>query len=125
VRLRADGTALVATGTQDIGTATLTIFPQIAAHVLGLPLENVALAMGDTRLPEAGPTYGSSSTMGVGTAVLRAAEDARTQLARLSNLPPGEFEMTGGRIHRTGGRGGVTIAEAMGDAGTRAPRGRR
>jgi xanthine dehydrogenase YagR molybdenum-binding subunit len=84
VRLRADGTVLVETGTQDIGTGTLTIFPQIAAGVLGLPPEKVTLAMGDTRLPEAGPTYGSSSTMGVGAAVLRAAEDVRERLARLA-----------------------------------------
>jgi xanthine dehydrogenase YagR molybdenum-binding subunit len=84
VRLRADGTVLVETGTQDIGTGTLTIFPQIAAGVLGVPPEKVTLAMGDTRLPEAGPTYGSSSTMGVGAAVLRAAEDVRERLARLA-----------------------------------------
>jgi xanthine dehydrogenase YagR molybdenum-binding subunit len=88
VRIRADGSVLVATGTQDIGTGTLTIFPQIAADVLGLPADQVELAMGDTRLPEAGPTYGSSSTMGVGAAVLRAAEDARAQLARLGDGGP-------------------------------------
>jgi xanthine dehydrogenase YagR molybdenum-binding subunit len=98
VRIRADGSVLVATGTQDIGTGTLTIFPQIAADVLGLPAEQVSLAMGDTRLPEAGPTYGSSSTMGVGAAVLLAARDARAQLARLGH--------------------GSTIAEVMRRTGT-------
>jgi xanthine dehydrogenase YagR molybdenum-binding subunit len=101
VVLRADGTALIRTGTQDIGTGTLTIFPQIAADVLGLPPDQVTLAMGDTCLPEAGPTYGSSSTMGVGAAVMRAAQDARAKLARLTNLPPG-----------------VTIGDAMREAGT-------
>jgi xanthine dehydrogenase YagR molybdenum-binding subunit len=101
VILRADGTALIRTGTQDIGTGTLTIFPQIAADILGLPPGQVTLEMGDTRLPEAGPTYGSSSTMGVGAAVLHAAEDARAKLARLTNLPPG-----------------VTIGDAMREAGT-------
>jgi xanthine dehydrogenase YagR molybdenum-binding subunit len=101
VILRADGAAVVRTGTQDIGTGTLTIFPQIASDVLGLPPEKVTLEMGDTLLPEAGPTYGSSSTMGVGAAVMRAAEDARAKLARLTNLPPG-----------------VTIGDAMRDAGT-------
>src|SRR5215211_7286810 len=99
VRIRSDGSVVVATGTQDIGTGTLTIFPQIAADVLGLPADQVGLVMGDTRLPEAGPTYGSSSTMGVGAAVLRAAEDARAQLARLGHGP--------------------TIAEVMGRMGTR------
>jgi xanthine dehydrogenase YagR molybdenum-binding subunit len=118
VVLRADGTALVRTGTQDIGTGTLTIFPQVAAHILGLPPEKVTLAMGDTSLPEAGPTYGSSSTMGVGAAVLHAAEDARAKLARLANLPPGEAEMTAGRIRRKGAGEGITIGDVMRETGT-------
>ena len=118
VALRADGAAVVRTGTQDIGTGTLTIFPQIAADVLGLPPGRVTLEMGDTRLPEAGPTYGSSSTMGVGAAVLRAAEDARTKLARLANLPRGEVEMVAGRIRRTGAGEGIAIGDVMREAGT-------
>jgi xanthine dehydrogenase YagR molybdenum-binding subunit len=113
VRLRADGTAVVATGTQDIGTGTLTIFPQIAADALGLPIEAVELRMGDTRLPEATPTYGSSSTLGTGTAVLAAAEEVREKLARLVNLRPGEVEMIDGRIRRRGPSDGFAIPEAM------------
>jgi xanthine dehydrogenase YagR molybdenum-binding subunit len=81
VRLLADGSAVVETGTQDIGTGTLTIFPQIAAEALGLEPGLVSLRMGDTSLPEAGMTAGSSSTMGVGSAVMAAAQDV---LARLS-----------------------------------------
>jgi xanthine dehydrogenase YagR molybdenum-binding subunit len=50
--------------------------------------------------------------------VLRAAEDARAKLASLANLPPGEVEMAGGRIRRTGGREGVAIGDAMREAGT-------
>lgn len=117
VRLRSDGTAVVESGTQDIGSGTLTIFPQIAADVLGLAPEKVTLAMGDTRLPEAGPTYGSSSTMGVGSATLGAAEDVRSQLARLAGLPPGDVEMANGRIGRKGRTGGAAIAEVMDAAG--------
>jgi xanthine dehydrogenase YagR molybdenum-binding subunit len=119
IRLRADGSALVETGTQDIGTGTLTIVPQIAADVLGLPIDRIAVAIGDTVLPEAGPTYGSSSTMGVGAAVLRAAEDVRGKLARLVGLPPDGVELAGGRIRRTGGDGGdgVAITDALCGAG--------
>lgn len=81
VRLLADGSAVVETGTQDIGTGTLTIFPQIAAGLLGLEPGLVSLQMGDTRLPEAGMTAGSSSTMGVGSAVMAAAEDVLASLS--------------------------------------------
>jgi xanthine dehydrogenase YagR molybdenum-binding subunit len=117
VRLRSDGSALVATGTQDIGTGTLTIVPQIAADVLGLPIDRVGVAHGDTVLPEAGPTYGSSSTMGVGAAVLAAAEDVRGKLARLVGLPPDGVEIAGGRIRRRGGGDGIAIGEALRGAG--------
>jgi xanthine dehydrogenase YagR molybdenum-binding subunit len=118
VRLRADGTAVIASGFQDIGTGTLTVMPQIAAGVLGLPLDKVSVQMGDTRLPEAGPTYGSSSTMGVGAAVLRAAEEVRAKLARLANLPPAEVEMTDGRIYRKGGGDARGVVEVLREAGT-------
>jgi len=117
VTLRRDGTAVIETGTQDIGTGTLTIFPQIAAGVLGVPSSSIELKMGDTTLPEAGPTYGSSSTMGVGAAVLAAAQDVRGQLARLANLSPGEAAMADGRIGRAGATEGIPIADVMGEAG--------
>jgi xanthine dehydrogenase YagR molybdenum-binding subunit len=117
VTLSRDGTALIETGTQDIGTGTLTIFPQIAADVLGLPMSKVTLTLGDTKLPEAGPTYGSSSTMGVGAAVLAAAQDVRGKLARLANLLPNEAAMTDGSIGRAGAIERVPIGEVMDQAG--------
>ena len=86
--LRADGSAGIEAGFHDIGSGTLTIFPQIAADVLGLDPARVAVRHGSTMLPQAGPTYGSSSTIGVGGAVWDAATKLRDRLARLSNLPP-------------------------------------
>ena len=117
VRLRADGSAVIASSYNEIGTGTRTIFPQIAADVLGLAPERIATEMGDTRLPEAGPTYGSSSTMGVGAAVLMAAEDVRSKLARLANLSPDDVEMADGMIRRPGGTGGQPIGDVMREAG--------
>jgi xanthine dehydrogenase YagR molybdenum-binding subunit len=117
VRLRRDGTAVVESGTQDIGTGVTTIVPQIAAGVLGIPASRIDLKLGDTTLPEAGPTYGSSSTMGVGAAVIAAAEDVRAKLATLANLPHGEATMANGRITRGGAPEGPSIAEIMDQAG--------
>ena len=51
-RLNADGTALVQSGSQDLGTGTWTVMTQIAAATLGLPLEKVRFELGDTILPE-------------------------------------------------------------------------
>jgi xanthine dehydrogenase YagR molybdenum-binding subunit len=84
VRLFADGRAVIEAGFQDIGTGTLTIFPQIVAGELGLEPGLVSCRMGDTTLPQAGPTFGSSSTMGVGAAVMDAARDVLGELARRS-----------------------------------------
>jgi xanthine dehydrogenase YagR molybdenum-binding subunit len=110
VRLRADGRAVVETSQQDIGTGTLTVLPQIAADALGLPIEKVTLAMGDTRLPDGGPTYGSSATMGSGAAVLAAARDAKAQLVRRplgspKGAPRGEIVGKGRFDPQTHGKG--------------------
>ena len=117
VRLKTDGTAVIESGFHDIGSGTLTIFPQIAADVLGLDPGAVTCVMGDTALPEAGRTYASSSTIGVGTAVLYAAQEIRAKLARLAGLPADEVEMRGGRIERRGGSNGVPVADVLRQAG--------
>jgi xanthine dehydrogenase YagR molybdenum-binding subunit len=57
--------------------------PQIAADALGVPVERVRIALGDTTLPEAGGTFGSSTTLSVGSAVLDAARKLRARLGEL------------------------------------------
>ncbi|WP_196455917.1 xanthine dehydrogenase family protein molybdopterin-binding subunit [Streptomyces spinoverrucosus] len=84
VRLLADGRAVVQSGTQDIGTGIVTIMTQVACDVLGLKPDQVRCEIGDTELPEAGPTFGSSSTMGVGAAVMNAAKDVLAKLRERS-----------------------------------------
>ena len=56
MRLRADATALVEAGYVDIGAGSTTIFPQIAASILGLEPTDVTGVSGDSDLPFAGPT---------------------------------------------------------------------
>ena len=98
VRLHADGRAVIQSGTQDIGTGIVTILTQIVCGVLGLEPGLVSCEIGDTELPEAGPTFGSSSTMGVGAAVLAAAEDALAKLRERSALELGEAPGAGALI---------------------------
>ena len=100
VRLYADGRAVILSGTQDIGTGIVTILTQIACGVLGLEPGLVSCEIGDTELPEAGPTFGSSSTMGVGAAVMAAAQDA---LAKLR-------ERSGEELGATPGAGALSAA---------------
>ena len=81
VTLKADGTAAIAVNCQDIGTGQQTICCQIAAAELGLPMERVSIAWGDSTLPTTGPGYGSSSTMHTGSAVALACREIRSKLA--------------------------------------------
>jgi xanthine dehydrogenase YagR molybdenum-binding subunit len=80
VTVHPDGSVLIESATQDIGGGQYTILPQIAAGVLGVPIDRVRIELGDTLLPEAGMTAGSSSTMGAGSAVYAAATKLREML---------------------------------------------
>ena len=91
VRLRRDG-AVVEANVHDIGTGVQTVLSQIAAEELGIPPERVETRWGDTDLPRTGPTYGSSTTMGTGSAVAAAARDVSKQLAELGQGGRDPFE---------------------------------
>ncbi|MDE2573446.1 MAG: xanthine dehydrogenase family protein molybdopterin-binding subunit [bacterium] len=94
VTIEGDGRVLVEAGTQEIGTGVRTIIPQIAADVLGVPVERVRIALGDTTLPETGGTFGSSTTMSVGSAVADAAAKAAAKLTELGSSGPGDYAAT-------------------------------
>ena len=111
VRILQDGSILVQSGSQEMGTGTATVMAQVAADVLGVPVERVRFELGDTELPRA-PVSGGSATMGsVGTAVYGAAQVAARkvlQLARadsrspLYNLPETEIAMQDGHLFLKG-----------------------
>ncbi len=77
VRIAADGSALAQAGTQDLGTGSYTIFTQVAAGALGMPLERVRFELGDTNLPMTPVSGGSQTAASVGPAVYAAATVAR------------------------------------------------
>ena len=83
VRLSRDGSVVVESNVHDIGSGAQTVLSQIAAEELGVPIGRVEMRWGDTDLPRTGPTYGSSTTMGTGSAVAAAARDVQKQLADL------------------------------------------
>ncbi|MFZ5475830.1 MAG: xanthine dehydrogenase family protein molybdopterin-binding subunit [Myxococcota bacterium] len=75
------GTVTVLTGSTDIGQGTETIFPQIVAEELGVPLERVTMAPHDTGLvPDSGPTVASRTCMVVGGCVQAAAKKLRAAI---------------------------------------------
>ncbi len=75
------GEILVLTGSTDIGQGTDTIFPQIVATELGIPLDRVKMAPHDTALvPDSGPTVASRTAMVVGGVTQIAARKLGDQL---------------------------------------------
>src|SRR3989441_8273556 len=79
----ADGTFRILTASTEIGQGTKTIFCQLAADALGVPLERVSLAPQDTSLvPDSGPTVASRTAMIVGRLVQEAATEMKERLKR-------------------------------------------
>jgi len=84
VRLGADGTAVVRSGTQDIGTGTYTIMTQVAADALGLPPSRVIAELGDSAMPATPVSGGSQTAASVMPAIHAAAKAVREQLLALA-----------------------------------------
>jgi xanthine dehydrogenase YagR molybdenum-binding subunit len=83
-RLLSDGSAVVQSGTHDLGTGTYTVMTQVAAEALGLPPEKVRFELGDSSMPRAPVSGGSQSVASVAPAVQAAAAAVRAKLVALA-----------------------------------------
>jgi xanthine dehydrogenase YagR molybdenum-binding subunit len=82
--IRADGRAVVRSGTADLGTGQYTVMTQVAADALGLPPDRVTFELGDSEQPYAFVAGDSSGVRSVGPAVRLAAEAARAKVIDLA-----------------------------------------
>lgn len=83
-QILANGQVIVGSATHDIGTGTYTIMSQIAADTLGLPIERVKFELGDSKLPRASVSGGSSTAASVSPAVRSACEAACLKLIEMT-----------------------------------------
>jgi len=85
LRINEDGTVNLGIGGQELGQGTFTAMTQIAAGVLGVPVETVKIsAPVDTEYsPYEWQTVASRLTWSLGNAVKAAAEDARQQVLQI------------------------------------------
>jgi xanthine dehydrogenase YagR molybdenum-binding subunit len=118
VRLGSDGRATVITAMQDIGTGTATAMTQIAAEELGLPIDRVDIALGDSaRGPYASVSAGSSTTPSMGPAVRSAGADAARQVIEIAAQRYDKEErvlsLAGGKVVSSDG-GSWPIEDAVG-----------
>ena len=120
VKMNADGSADVVTGTQDIGTGTRTGLSQVAAEELGLPLARVNLLLGDTANgPYAPVSSGSATQATIGPAIQAAAAEAKRQLldaaATILEVSADDLAVRDGEIWIAGvAEAATTVAEVTG-----------
>jgi len=85
LKMNEDGSFNLLIGATDIGTGSDTILGQIAAEVLGVPIDKMIVTSSDTdTTPFDVGAYASSTTYVSGMAVQRAAETVRDQIAQVA-----------------------------------------
>ncbi|RUU12065.1 xanthine dehydrogenase family protein molybdopterin-binding subunit [Mesorhizobium sp. M7A.T.Ca.TU.009.01.3.2] len=84
----ASGQIEVLSAGTDMGTGTYTILAQTAADALGVPVETVAVRLGDTILPRSALAGGSQQANNLTGAVDKAARNARDALLALAASDP-------------------------------------
>ncbi|MFP3546634.1 aldehyde oxidoreductase molybdenum-binding subunit PaoC [Rhizobium sp. SIMBA_035] len=115
VRLDREGVVTVETDMTDIGTGSYTIIAQTAAEMMGLPIDKVAVQLGDSRFPVSagsGGQFGANcSTSGVYAACVKLREAVIQRLG----LNASDVVFQNGVV-RSGTRS-VSLAEAAGPDG--------
>src|ERR1700760_1771443 len=108
VRLLRDGHAKVEIAGHEIGNGAYTVIAQAAAERLGIPFENVSVAIGDSDLPPAPVAGGSNSTASTCSTVMVVCDKIRQRLFKA--LMPNESLVD--RTKETVGMGSTPVTEA-------------
>ncbi|ADW70877.1 xanthine dehydrogenase family protein molybdopterin-binding subunit [Granulicella tundricola] len=106
--LRNDGTARIATATQDIGTGTYTVLANIVRENTGIPHDRTEVVLGDTNLPAGAISGGSWATASCIPAVVDAIQKAQQTLFGIATAEPNasfpgkkaaDLAFTDGKVH--------------------------
>ncbi|KRG68489.1 aldehyde oxidoreductase molybdenum-binding subunit PaoC [Pseudoxanthomonas dokdonensis] len=99
VRLDRQGKLIVETDMTDIGTGSYTIIAQTAAEMLGVPLQDVDVRLGDSAFPVSAGSGGqwgaNSSTAGVYAACVK----LREQVAEKAGIAVSDAQFSDGHVH--------------------------
>lgn len=103
VKMNADGSVVLLTGTVEIGQGARTALSQVAAEELGIPFEAVTVAELDTDVtPYDVNTNASSSMVVMGLSVQRAAQDLKREIlrhaAKILKTKAERLALSGGKI---------------------------
>jgi xanthine dehydrogenase YagR molybdenum-binding subunit len=113
VSIDGQGKASVETDMTDIGTGTYTILAQIAAEILGLPVEDVTVHLGDTNAPPGAGSGGSWGAGSSGSSVYLACAMLRGKLAKAMGVDEAALTLKDGRA--IADNRSVPLGELVGD----------
>lgn len=107
VQVTSDGRIHVSTGLTSQGQGHETVFAQIAATELGVPIERVSVVTGDTRrFAYAVGTFASRAAVMSGNAIALACRKVREKALRIAaealEADPADLEITDGVVHVKG-----------------------
>ncbi|MGQ2929519.1 MAG: aldehyde oxidoreductase molybdenum-binding subunit PaoC [Sphingopyxis sp.] len=115
VRLERSGKIVVETDMTDIGTGSYTIIAQTAAEMMGVPIEQVEVRLGDSLFPVSAGSGGqwgaNSSTAGV----YAACDKLRGIVVQTLGLDPADALFENGKVRSGGKSVALTKASADGD----------
>jgi CO/xanthine dehydrogenase Mo-binding subunit len=116
--IKPDGRIYIQSGIGNLGTASVTDCHRVTAELLGVPWEKCEVTWGSTNknLPWSCPSGGSQTTHAHTRAAYAVAMDAIDKLRQIAAKDmggkPEDYEVSGERVHRKGGGGGMTLAQA-------------
>ena len=102
VSLNRQGVLTVRMAMTDIGTGSYTVLSQVAAEMMGLPIEKVVMELGDTDFPETPGSGGSWGAASAGSGLFDACTNLREKLARKLGVEPAQASFAQGHISGAG-----------------------
>ena len=100
---------VIRSASTDIGQGTETVFRQIAASAIGLPIDRIdVLTPSTARVPDSGPTVASRTVMVVGSLVENAARELGTFIESEQGKEGGSFDEAAARLVARAPGGTVT-----------------
>jgi CO/xanthine dehydrogenase Mo-binding subunit len=117
VKMIADGSIVLLTGTVELGQGARTALSQVVAEELGLPLAQITVAQLDTDVtPYDIATNASSSMVAMGLSVQRATQDLKRQILshaeRLLETQPDQLNLKNGTVRGSRGQS-ISVQELM------------
>ena len=102
VAASSDGTITVSMAMTDIGTGSYTVFTQVAAEMLGVPIDKVRMQLGDSDFPATPGSGGSWGAASAGSGLYDACANLREKLAKKLGVKVDEASFAAGRVSGAG-----------------------